>query len=109
MVKQTKHSLQDLVVLEFAVNNRYMQVITVDQASQMYPHFSLDIDHGKWSYKSGKDISIGRKRSLQNVEDYEGVLGVYDKRNITHLDFMVKDAASSQCDLIRLASRHLAE
>jgi hypothetical protein len=91
----TKIQLENLVVLQFAQNNCYVQVIDINKAIGKEEGFSLNINKGQWSYDEWKDNDIGNSRSVFNKYSHKcksGIIGVYDRTNIKHISMMVNDA-----------------
>jgi hypothetical protein len=86
---------EDLVVLQYASNNCYVSVTEIDGNNQELDSLVLDLEKGLWSYRNYRDKQIGDSRLCS--EQRFGVIGVYDRTNITHLNSMVnavKDALS---------------
>ncbi|MAH03849.1 hypothetical protein CMI39_03635 [Candidatus Pacearchaeota archaeon] len=90
---------ENLVVLTYAVNNCWTNVKEISDIDDK--DFSINLEKELWSYRCWKDIKIGKKRSPYTTysdECREGIIGVYDKTNIKHLDFLVHDAIESTKD-----------
>jgi len=81
---------KNLVALMYASNSCYTKVVGIENISEK--GFSIDIEEGRWSNRYFRDIEIGRGKC---GEYKEGVIGVYDRTKISHLDSMVHDAKSA--------------
>lgn|SRR3989344_2147349 len=81
--------LRDLVVLVFAPNNCYTKVKRADDFED--DNLQVDIARGLWSYSPWKNVPVGKSRFVDRCSRY-GVIGVYDFRDVGHLDAMVHDA-----------------
>ncbi len=84
-----------LVVLKYADNNCYVQVVSVEEAIKKYNkrYFGIDLEKLTWKY-GRSEHKIGssrwRERGLR-----EGVIGVYDRCDIDHLDSMAYAAVEA--------------
>jgi len=90
--KKSEYRLENLVVLKYASNTCYTQV--VDALGFKDERFRIDIDNGVWKYETALPYSpenkvrpIGTSRYIGN--SHEGVIGVYDRTNTKHLDSMI--------------------
>jgi hypothetical protein len=84
----SKYKKIDLIVLQFADNNCYMQIRNVSVAIAKHGNtFSVNLNKGTWKY-DGEELEIGRSRYVDRHSKY-GVIGVYDRNNDNHLDRMV--------------------
>lgn len=81
-------NIENLIVLQYANNECYTTVVSVKKATSKHKSFSVDTTKNKWSYE-GKEYKIGNSRY---IEQHYGVIGVYDRMSIKHLDSMVHDA-----------------
>lgn len=91
--------LDNLIVLQFAPNNAYPQVIRAETALDKYSSLKIDVDKKTWSYGEGNgnlwhrtrfdDVKIGTARFIERNDG--GVIGVYDIKKIKDLDQMVWD------------------
>ncbi len=98
------HRLEDLVVLMYAPNECYTQVVEAKGAE--VKGLEISPEKGIWSFQKWRDVPIGRMRMLTLPTDgpYEhrfGVIGVYDRTKIEHLDSMVshgKEATANEQD-----------
>jgi hypothetical protein len=76
---------ENLIILKYADNNAYTTVVKLVGYKDKY--FSIDITHGNWVY-DGKTYNIGEPRYCE-WGCHWGVIGVYDRTNITHLNRMI--------------------
>jgi len=89
---------KDLIVLQYASNNCYVQVKRVDKIEE--ESFSLDLERKVWSFLCWKDVPIGEQRSPYGRGAFShkykhGIIGVYSSKDVRHLDSMVHDAAEA--------------
>jgi len=89
MAEQVKTVIKkgNLVVLMYAPNNCYTNVIKVDRVKDK--EFKVDLENRVWSFQDWKDVPIGRSRSPYDNHSYErrdGIIGVYDRTNTGHLN-----------------------
>ncbi|MBI2451760.1 hypothetical protein HYV50_01635 [Candidatus Pacearchaeota archaeon] len=92
---------ENLVVLKFEFNNCCVGVVGINEVKQ--DNFSMDLDRKTWSYQSWRDIPIGQRRSLYNThadEIREGIIGVYDRTKIGHLNSMIAAATESTSERV---------
>jgi|GEM_PF-1914250 len=103
MTRKGKYRMENLVVLEYSENECYTNVVSAGKKIQ---GLEIDSENGLWSFREWKDIEIGESR---NINDYHGiarkygVIGVYDRTNTKHLDFMVsagREATKSRGSVI---------
>ncbi|MFH0928851.1 MAG: hypothetical protein V1818_00680 [Candidatus Aenigmatarchaeota archaeon] len=57
-----KHKKENLVVLKYATNECYTNVVKVDKVDPK--DFSIDLEKGTWSFDEWKNNKIGSMRSL---------------------------------------------
>ena len=88
---------KDLVVLSYSDNNLYTKV--AEFKDEKIDGLEVDVDKMVWSYCFGdysklEDIPIGSCRNFygSHGESSRGVIGVYDKTNMEHLNSMNYDA-----------------
>ena len=81
--------LKDLVVLSFAENTCYTKVERANAVCD--ERLRIDVSRGVWSYSPWKDVRIGHSRFIDRCSR-EGVIGVYNSRDIRQLSSMVHDA-----------------
>ena len=83
--------LVDLVVLKYAPNTSWTQVVDAKGIEDI----EVDLDKGTWSYKGWKDVEVGQARKiyLGNVKVKSGVIGVYDRTSASQLSSMISAAA----------------
>jgi hypothetical protein len=95
MPEETKnqYKLENLVVLQYSPNACYTNV--VDASSREctpYEELTLDLENGKWTYHLSHRVKrtkeIGQSGYVPSGER-GGVIGVYDRTNIKHLNSMV--------------------
>ncbi len=89
---EVKFRKEDLVVLKYASNSCYTQVITAEEAEQQTENLIIDTVNGTWTF-DGETFSIGERgiRWHGSRKKRYGIIGVYDRTNIRHLDLMVID------------------
>ena len=80
-------NVKDLVVLQYAFNECYVQVVSVQRAIKE-SRLAINTDNETW----GDGIEIGKGLLRASYQGRDGVIGVYDRRNLKHLDQMVHDA-----------------
>lgn len=79
---------ENLVILRYSPNICCTQVVNLkDEPSKK---FELDLEKRVWSFDKWEKIPIGTSRSDRDYRD--GIIGVYDRTNIKHLNSMVNDA-----------------
>lgn len=93
--KHQRFQIKDLVVLMYARNECYTNVVDAKEALSEYPGLSVDLKKGKWSYVRGsklwEDVEIGR--SIDHEYGCRGgVIGVYDRTRTEQLNSMVHHA-----------------
>jgi len=86
---KNRFEIKNLVALCYSDNHNYC---TVRNASKVRS-LTIDASRGTWSYNQFKNIKIGESR--ENYNNPHGVIGVYDRTVIDHLDSMVSDAIES--------------
>ena len=88
-----RDELENLVVLMYAGNTCYTKVVVATNAQikglRIRPEKSI------WSYRDWKNVPIGKMRTIYKNASQFGVIGVYDKTMIEHLDSMVHDAVEA--------------
>jgi len=82
---------QDLVVLQYAPNNCYLQTVRVDKVPK--DSFNVDLEKRVWSFAHWENIPIGKNRPYTN-DSRDGVIGVYNARLIQDLDLMISTAVN---------------
>jgi len=86
--------LENLVVLQYASNNCYLQVRDLlkmsGESSIGGSCLSVDVKNGTWSYREWRDRQIGSSRGCSRNDS--GVIGVYDRTDINQLSSMVHTA-----------------
>jgi len=92
---EKKYRKKDLVALIFASNTCYTNVVPLSKVRTK--DFSVDIKRGTWSYGKWEDSRIGKSRYIG--ADKYGVIGVYDRTKIAHLNSIVHDGqeATREC------------
>lgn len=89
-----KFDEKNLVALVFAPNNCYVNVVGLDKVV-----VGIDIEKGVWYHKNNA-IPIGKGRYTKYKK---GIIGIYDRTNIDHLDSMVhqvKEATRDRSSLL---------
>ena len=87
--------LEDLVVLKFAPNNCFVEVVDVSQIKEK--DFKIDLEKKTWLYKGWGNNPIGRARNIRGrfgMEIKSGVIGVYDRNSTEQIDSLVASAQS---------------
>ncbi len=96
-----KKYLDNLIVLKFAPNTCYQQVITARKAFEEYPKdFSIDLENKTWNWRNGRNMQIGKARFVRSYSE-EGIIGIYDRNLTEHLDSMIHSLG----EIIRESSR----
>jgi hypothetical protein len=94
--------IEDLVVLVYTSNECYTNVISYKE-SQLKPSYKIVIENDKWIWIPNSDTkissTIGTKRTIyrgngwsKNEAGHSGIIGVYDKTDVEHLNRMVRDS-----------------
>ena len=86
-----------LVLLQYAQNPCYVEVMGVRRAQKNNPSLEIDLVNETWSLKDKSDtrnIPIGKAREIK-PSCRSGPIGVYDRREIEHLKNMVQDALNA--------------
>lgn len=82
---------KNIIVLKYAHNNCYTTLFSLKDILKDIndKEFSIDLEKGLWSYRWWKDNKIGESRSKYgNFGADVGIIGVYDKSNLQHLENM---------------------
>ena len=81
-------SEDDLVVLQYSPNICYTQVLALKNVKH---ENYVDVMRGLWSFDDWHNVAIGESRSLylDGSKMKYGIIGVYDRTDISHLDAMV--------------------
>lgn len=91
--QKTKYELENLVVLRYSSNICYTRVNRADKVSTR--NFELDLVNGTWTVMDFNSKpytnSIGKRRYIEHG-CRGGIIGVYDRTNIQHLNSMVSDS-----------------
>jgi len=90
---------EDLIVLMYASNNCYFEVVPYcDEIKDL----SVDFIKGTWSYREWKNNQIGKARDFFYKDGSgkfpEGIIGVYDRTKIKHLNSMIFDVIEARRD-----------
>ncbi len=87
---------EECVVMTYTSPNEYScTVMSVEEAEEKFGKFEINIREGIWSWREWKNIPIGRARNIygrNSIKVKWGIIGVYNKKSIEHLDRMVHDA-----------------
>ena len=93
--QKPRYKLEHLVVLKYASNTCYTEVVDVSGFEDEW--FHLDVNEGLWGYKFGgffhqesQERKIGESRYIGRAK--YGIIGVYDRTNTEHLSSMVHSA-----------------
>jgi len=92
-MERTSLNIEDLIVLHYAPNTCYVQVVDVKDFEKK--ELKIDIPKGTWSYDFWKDVKIGRARSeygRYSSKIHDGIIGVYNRHDTKHLDQLAHDA-----------------
>lgn len=85
-----KLTKRDLIVLRHCSSNPcYLEVVLPRQIEGL----DIDLETGTFNYQENKGIRIGQEANLR------GVLGVYNRRNLKHLNSMVHQATEAVRDM----------
>lgn len=91
---------KDLIYLVFAESNCYESVVQEKPSD-----IEINIKEGKWTHKYGSSciipghpvtLDIGEMRHIHCNGRECGIIGVYDRTNLKHLDAMVNHALKAQ-------------
>ena len=83
-------SFDKLIVLIYADNTCYTNVVPIEIAFRKHNSFYVDMSNMKWGYNE-KEYLIGKSRYIERHQHY-GVIGVYLKNSIEQLNSMVRHA-----------------
>ena len=96
-----KIKLNNLVALEYSKISSSINLISLNKAVKNYaqePHnLSIDIENQTWSYGTNKPRSLWvpghfTAKIGQGKKNYdEGIIGIYDKTRLIHLNNMIFD------------------
>lgn len=90
---QTPREAQSDSKLNLAVlahdHNRQLIILSVAEAGQAYPSFSVNPENGAWSDNTFSNARIGEEYHFQHE-----VIGVFDRNNNNHLTNLVGAARS---------------
>jgi hypothetical protein len=86
--------LRDLILLQYAPNVCYVQVVSIKNAKKNNPTLQIDLEKKVWSWggmRSGiKDVPIGNARDIE-PSCRTGPIGIYDRTNDAQLSNMAND------------------
>ena len=87
--------MEDLVVLKYADNECYVQVVSVKEAIGKYSekYFGIDLARRKWRY-GRSEFNIGSRRECERGSR-GGVIGVYNRLSIDQLDSLAHAAVNA--------------
>lgn len=106
---------ENLVALIFASNTCYTEVVELSKVSGRevsggemgekpytwkWAEIDLDLEKGTWRHGKNKEGRIGgscRYESNGSINGY-GLIGIYDRTNLDHLDSMVHDGKEATGD-----------
>ena len=77
----------DLVVLMYSGNVCYVEASRPNKVAGL----EVNLKDQVWDYQQWNNVPIGKSRHISR-NYLGGVIGVYDSRDIKHLDSMVSDA-----------------
>ncbi len=85
----TRREMGNLVVLKYASNPSYPQVVDTPVEGLI-----IDLDSDSWSYNSWKKVPIGSSRSIYGMSHKirDGIIGVYDRMDTKHLSSLARAA-----------------
>ena len=90
---------EDLIVLMYASNNCYFEIVPYHDGIK---NLSVDFIKGTWSYREWENNQIGKARDFfykNGIGRFnEGIIGVYNKTKIEHLNSMVFDIIEARRD-----------
>ena len=79
--------IKDLVVLRYCFNECYVEVVSVQRARKE-SKLVFDLNAGTW----GKGNKIGKGLHMSSYQGRDGIIGVYDRTELSHLNQMTYDA-----------------
>ena len=89
--EKNKFDLDNLVALQYVFTTcNSAEIVPIANYSR---DLAINLDDGTWSYDSWKNVKIGEPRSEyknRTVARY-GIIGVYDKTNLNHLNNIVRN------------------
>lgn len=81
--KKARFKRENLVVLAFAQNECYLTIIPIHKASK---RLIINLEEGTWKFGNSDYRKIGE------YNYYSGMIGVYDRTNVSHLNAMIDRA-----------------
>jgi len=93
--KENTVTLEKLVVLKYADNECYVQVVSVKEAMEKYgeKYFGIDLAKRTWRYGQSQ-FKIGSRRECERGSR-GGVIGVFNRFNIDQLDSLAHAAVNA--------------
>jgi len=100
-----RYKLENLVVLQYARDNSYVNV--VDAGSVEDNNFNISLEKGVWNYRHNfggsvrkiRTFKIGESRipigGVRNSSEKWGIIGVYDRTKTNQLSSMAKDSINA--------------
>lgn len=83
----------NIIVLQYADNNCYPKIVTVEDAKKKHPDFSVDSKRNEWAFE-GEKFKIGSRRISHKICPVRyGVIGVYHSNSVEELDTMAHTIA----------------
>ena len=93
---------KNLIALIFAPNNYYTRVVSIDDPEVIKDKITINLRAGTWRRHSKthyKTYSIGTARYVRFGYGVNGVIGVYDRTDLGHLNSMVHDVKEATTEL----------
>jgi hypothetical protein len=82
--------LSNLFILVFSINSSQTHITSLREAPK---RLNINPETDEWSYKQARNIPIGTSNFSALEEEREmAVVGVYDRFNINHINYMVDTA-----------------
>jgi hypothetical protein len=101
-MSRKSYDRKNLVVLIFSENECYTEVVLPDNPKVKKSGTAIDEGGGTWTAPDPNDPAkpaqtqeIGRGRYFGRCDSHWGVVGVYDRTNLGHLNAMVSDACNA--------------
>lgn len=84
-------NLEDLIILKYKQDICDVEVIEADFIDENLG-LKIDSDNQTWSYKHWNNIPVGNSRNKTNsvYERSNFIIGVYDTKNLQHMNNMVQ-------------------
>lgn len=101
-MSRKSYDRKNLVVLMFSENECLAEVVQPDSSRVEKSGTTIDEVSGTWTSPDPNDpakptqtLEIGQGRYFDRCDSHRGVIGVYDRTDLRHLNTMVSNACSA--------------